>query len=73
MENILIKIYKNEEKGTKLTNIIQKFIEFNEQKKNSILKTLLLIGNIFRKGPTYVYSSFESVLNSILAKTRDTQ
>jgi hypothetical protein len=51
VNNILIKIYKNEEKADKLSSIIQKFLCNNSSKIKSIEKTLLLMGQLIRKGP----------------------
>lgn len=58
-------MYKKEEKCDKLSSIIYKFVSNNQNKTNSILKTLLIIGHFVRKGPEATLTSFLPNVNSI--------
>ena len=51
---------------------MEKYIETNSQKINSINKLLLLIGIVFRKGPSNVFSSFEEILENIIKVFKST-
>lgn len=51
-------MYKKEEKSDKISTIIQKYVSNNQNKINSIRKTLLMIGQAIRRGPETALHSF---------------
>jgi serine/threonine protein kinase len=67
-DNILMKIYKNEEKADKLSTIMQKYTANNAQKTKSIVKILVLIWQIIRKGPSAALTSLLPNIRAINSK-----
>lgn len=60
-------MYKKEEKSEKISTIIQKYVSNNQNKINSIRKTLLMIGQAIRRGPETALHSFLPNILSIKA------
>ena len=60
------KLYKKEAKYDKLLSIILKYVQSAnlEEKENQIMKTLLLIVSLFRKGPNAMNHPWEEIINT---------
>ena len=67
MNNLVNKLYKKETKMDKLMIIIMKYVNNSEMeiRENQILKTMLLIVSLFRRGPNLMNYQWEEVINSV--------
>ena len=67
MNNLVNKLYKKETKMDKLMIIIMKYVNNSEMeiRENQILKTMLLIVSLFRRGPNLMNYQWEEIINSV--------